>query len=249
MIPECSQNDPAAGDDGALLAALRRTLSAAGWTQTRIAKELHVGTATVKRWLHGRGLSFHTLGRLCAMADTSLAELAEASRLAAQQQNHLTLAQEEALTRDSNLSTVFFLIVNGWPPSEATEAFHIPSDEVESHVIRLERLALIDRSSGGRLRARLNPAHAWQRTPMRRHFERHLKPLFFTMDYGDPDAIYGAETVKLSPLGLARLRDRIEAFRGEIRALEAEDRRTSSLPADWFAVLAVARSMRPMIKP
>lgn len=249
MMPDRSYGDTSAREETALLAALRRALSGAGWTQARIAAELGVGTATVKRWLHGRGLRFHMLGTLCAMADTTLAELAETSRVMAQQQDKLTLAQEEALTKDSNLSTLFFLIVNGWPPSEATEAFHIAAEEVEHHVQRLERLALVDRLPGGRLRARLSPTHAWQRTPMRRHFERHLKPLFFSMDYGEPDAIYGAETIKLSPLGLARLRERIEAFRAEMRALETEDRRTSSLPADWYAVLAVARSMGPMIKP
>lgn len=249
MTSEAPQDDPVTSESSAILGALRRALSGAGWTQARIAAELEVGTATVKRWLHGRGLSFQTLGRLCAMAETSLAELAESSRVAAQQQDRLTLAQEEALTRDANLSTVFFLIVNGWPPSEATEAFHIPPEAVEAHVQRLERLALIDRLPAGRLRARLSPTHAWQRTPMRRHFERHLKPLFFTMDYGDPDTIFGAETIKLSPLGVARLRERIEAFRGELRALETEDRRTSSLPGEWYAVLGVARSMKPLIKP
>lgn len=242
-------DDPAISETATLLAALRRALSGAGWTQARIAAELGVGTATVKRWLHGRGLSFQTLGRLCVMAQTSLAELAESSRVVSQQEDRLTLAQEEALTKDTNLSTIFFLIVNGWPPSEATEAFNISPEEVETHVQRLVRLALIDRLPGGRLRARLSPSHAWQRTPMRRHFERHLKPLFFTMDYGDPNTIFGAETVKLSPLGVAKLRERIEALRGEMRALENEDRRTSSLPAEWYAVLGVARSMKPLIKP
>jgi transcriptional regulator with XRE-family HTH domain len=249
MMPDRIYGDTSAREENALLAALRRALSGAGWTQAQVAAELGVGTATVKRWLHGRGLSFHMLGTLCAMADTTVAELAEASRMTAQQQDKLTLAQEEALTKDTNLSTVFFLILNGWPPSEATDAFHISTDEVESHVQRLERLALIDRLPGGRMRARLRPVHAWQRTPMRRHFERHLKPLFFTMDYGAPDAIFGSELIKLSPLGLAQLRERIEAFRADMRALEAEDRRMSTLPADWYAVLAVARSMGPMIKP
>lgn len=249
MISEPPQDDPATSDTNVLLVALRRALSGAGWTQARIAAELGVGTATVKRWLHGRGLSFQTLGRLCAMAQTSLAELAESSRVAAQQADRLTLAQEEALTKDSNLSTVFFLIVNRWPPTEATEAFHIPPDQVEIHVQRLERLALIDRLPGGRLRARISPSHAWQRAPMRRHFERYLKPLFFTMDYGDPNVIFGSEMIKLSPLGVARLREQIEAFRGEMRAIEMEDRRSSSLPAEWYAVLGVARSMTPLIKP
>ncbi|SFR91004.1 hypothetical protein SAMN05192580_1775 [Sphingomonas jatrophae] len=232
-----------------MLAALRRALRSAGWTQARLATELEVGTATVKRWLHGRGLGFATLGRLCALAQTSLAELTDAARLAPDAADHLTLAQEEALTRDSNLSTVFFLILNGWPIEEATAGFHIAPETVDRHVERLERLALVDRLPGGRVRARLRPEHAWQRAPMRRHFERHMKPLFTAVDFGDPETIFGAATVKLSPLGVARLRERIEAFRRDIQAIESEDRRSATLPAEWHAVLAVARSMVPLIRP
>ncbi|WP_246152386.1 hypothetical protein [Sphingomonas montanisoli] len=43
------------------------------------------------------------------------------------------------------------------------------------------------------------------------------------------------------------VRERIEAFRGDLRAIAVEDRRTATLPAEWYAVLAVARSMKPML--
>ncbi|MGF7148183.1 transcriptional regulator with XRE-family HTH domain [Sphingomonas zeicaulis] len=248
-IPDAPSDDPATGETAALLAALRRALRGAGWTQSRLAAELGVGSATVKRWLHGRGLSLNTLGRLATLAGTSLAELTDESRLAAQENDHLTLAQEEALTQDPNISTIFFLIVKGWPLSEATEGFHIPPEVVERHVAKLERLALVDRLPGGRVRARLSPAHAWQRVPMRRHFERNLKQFFSSIDYADPQTIFGAETVKLSPLGVARMRERIEAFRADLRAIELDDRRTAALPGEWHAVLAVARSMKTLIGP
>jgi transcriptional regulator with XRE-family HTH domain len=163
-----------------LLAALRRRLRAAGLTQADVAKKLEVGTATVKRWLHGRGLGLRTLSQLCALADTTLTEIAEEAAVRDRSSDKLTLAQEKALTSSPELSTIFFIIVTGWPVSEAEEGFGIPADHIAQHVDRLERLALIDRLPGGRLRARLDPAHVWQREPMRRHFEQHMKHLFFT---------------------------------------------------------------------
>lgn len=241
--------DPLDEDGAALMAALRRAQRGAGWTQTRLATQLGVGTATIKRWLHGRGLGFAMLCQLCTLAGTSLAELTEAARIDATASDELTLAQEEALTRDTNLSTVFFLILNGWPPEEATAGFRIPPETVERHVQRLERLALVDRLPSGRARARLRPEHAWLRAPMRRHFERHMKPLFAAIDFGDPQTIFGAATVKLSPVGVARLRERIEAFRRDIQAIETDDRRSATLPAEWHAVLAVANSMVSAIRP
>jgi transcriptional regulator with XRE-family HTH domain len=248
MTPSETADDPLSDEGAALLDALRRALRRAGWTQGRLAEELGVGTATVKRWLHGRGLGFTTLARLTALADTSLAELTDDGRRDGGDRDRLTLAQEEALTQDAALSTVFFLIINGWPPSEAVDAFHIPAETVERAVARLERLALVDRLAGGRIRARIDPRHSWQRAPMRQHFERHLKQLFFSLDYGDPDTIFGSEMVKLSPIGVARIRDRIEQLRSELRAIARDDQRSAALPGEWFAVLAVARSLKPLIE-
>lgn len=234
-------------ETAAMLAALRRMLRQAGWTQAQVAVELGVGAATVKRWLAGRGLTMPALARLCALAGSSIAELAQAARASTRERDRLTLAQEQALTEEPSLSTLFFLIVNGWPPSEAIEAFHMAPDDVERLLLRLERLALVDRLPGGRARARLDPAHVWQRAPMRRHFERHLKHHFFAIDYGDPSTIFGVETIKLSPTGIARVRDQIEHFRAEMRAIAADDRRHAALPGEWYAVLAVARSLTPLI--
>nr|WP_319235900.1 helix-turn-helix transcriptional regulator [Sphingomonas sp.] len=248
MSPSGSTDDPVEKESEAMLAALRRALRAAGWTQARLAETLGVGSATVKRWLHGRGLTLRTLERIAAIAGLSLAELIEGRRPGDAEAEQLTLAQEEALGKDSILSTIFFLILNGWPPSEAVASFSVPAEEVERHVHRLERLALIDRLPSGRLRARLDPAHIWQREPLRRHFDRLLKPHFFALDYSRPETIFGAETIKLSPTGVARLREWIETWRAQLRALEREDRRTAKLPGEWYAVLAVARPMRQIVE-
>ncbi len=240
MTPSIPPSDPFAAEHDALLAALRRRLRTSGWTQAEIARKLGVGTATVKRWLHGKGLGLRTLSQLCAIANITLAELAEQSAVPDRSNDQLTLAQEKALTASAELSTVFFIIVSGWPVSEAEEGFGIEPGNIARHVEKLERLALIDRLPGGRLRARLDPAHVWQREPMRRHFEKYMKHLFFELDYGDPATIFGVETMKLSPVGIARVAERIERFRGELREIAQDDRRHSSLPGQWYAVLGVA---------
>ena len=82
---------------------------------------------------------------------------------------------------------------------------------------------------------------------MRRHFEQHMKHLFFNLDYGDPETIFGVETVKLSPVGIARVAERIERFRAELREIAQVDRRTSALPGEWHAILAVASPVTPLI--
>ena len=248
MKGDGSFDDPVGQETADMLGALRRLLRAAGWTQGGIAEHLGVGVASVKRWLRGQGLSLHRMEQLCVLAGCSISELAQHIGQGSREDITMTLAQEEALTADPGLSTLFFLLVAGWPPEEATHSFRISAEDVERHLERLHRLALIDRLPGRRIRARIAPDHVWRRAPLRPHFDRIMKHHFFAMDYGDPQTIFGMETAKLSEIGVARLRDSIERFRAEIRTISERDRLESRLPSEWYAVLAVARSMTPLIE-
>jgi hypothetical protein len=154
---------------------------------------------------------------------------------------HVTLAQEAALIESPLLSFLFFSIMNGWPPSDLHQDFGISTKKIEIMLDRLERLALIDRLPGGRFRSRVDRATMW-RGPMRRHFEQYTKPMFVEMDFSDPQALYAAETAKLSPAGVTRLQELMEQFRRDVQELTEDDRRHSLLPKRWHAILVVARA-------
>ena len=121
-------------------------LRAQGWTARRLAEKLGVGEATVKRWLTGRGLSLDGLDRLADIAGTDIAEL---SRLAEEGDeglaDELTLAQERALSQDAFLSFLFIVILGGYSPTEVAKDFDVTPRQMEAALLRLERLALIDR--------------------------------------------------------------------------------------------------------
>lgn len=225
------------------LTVLRRLLRANGLSLREIAERMDVGEATVKRWFAGQGLAADRLEDLCALAGISLGELAElAMRPLQGQSTQVTLAQEEALTESPLLSFLFFSILSGWPPSDLNRELGISMKLIETLLYRLERLALIDRLPGGRVRSRVDRRTIW-RGPLRRHFEQHMKHWFLEMDYSDPAAIYTVETTKLSPTGLARLQELIERFRRDVQELADDDRRHSLLPKRWHATLVVTRAM------
>lgn len=228
-------------DEEEILRALRMALRMAGFTQEKAAKALGVSLATLRRWLSGQGLTLARLGQLCRLAGVSLSELVGQIDQDASFEP-LTLAQEQALTSDSALSTIFFILAAGWPASEGTTAFDIPEDVVEDSIERLHRLALVDRLPGGRVRARLDPRQIWARKPMLRHFDKHVKDHFFNIDYSEGEIIFGMEAVKLSPVGLALVHNLIQRFRADVREIASRDRRDASPDAEWYGVLAVARS-------
>ncbi len=227
-----------------LIATLRNILRANGFKIREIATHMEVSEATVKRWFSGNGLTIARLEALCALADISFAELvdstAEPPRPLA---SELTLAQEQALTENTLMSFLFFMIMSGWPPRDLHDDYGISMSLIDEQLDRLERLALIDRLQGGRVRSRIDRRIAWRRGPMRRHFEEHVKRQFVQMDFSDPHSLWTAETTKLSAMGVAKLEELQHRFRLDVQALADEDRRHSLLPRSWYINLFVSRPL------
>lgn len=225
---------------------LRRHLRQEGWTAQRLARELGIGEATAKRWIAGKALTLDRLERLAGIAGLSIADLArEAEDWPHDLARELTLAQERALSTDTFLSFLFVAILGGIQPDEIIADFALPRRVMETALLRLERLALIDRLRGGRARALVDRAVVFRKLPLRSLFERHMKQLFFELDYAAPETIYASELVKLSDVGAAQLAELIEKLRGEVHALSDGDRQRAVLPRQWYGMLSVMRPLDP----
>lgn len=232
------------GDSTALLAGLRRHLRRHGWTARRLAAHFGIGEATAKRWLGGKGLTLERLDLLAGLCGLTLAELArEVERPARGLAQELTLAQERELSSDIFLSFLFMTILGGNTPEEIALDFSVPAAQMEAALRRLERLALIDRLPGGRVKPLVDRAIVWRKSPMRSLFEKHMKRQFMTMDFAADDAIYASEVLKLSAQGAARLAELIEQHRRDVQALAERDSEESLLSRRWYGMLCALRPL------
>lgn len=232
------------GDSDALLKALRQHLRQQGWTARRLAAEFSIGEATAKRWLAGRGLTLDRLDALAGLCGLTLAELArEAERPPAGLAQELTLAQERALSSDIFIAFLFMTILGGYTPDEIARDFSVPQRDMDAALLRLERLALIDRLPGRRVRPLIDRSIVWRKTPMRALFEEHMKPQFMTMDFAAEDAVYASEVVKLSAQGAAMLAELIEKHRRDVHDLAEQDREETHLPRRWYGLLSAMRAL------
>ncbi len=232
------------GDSGLLLRTLRQHLRQQGWTARRLAEHFAIGEATAKRWLAGKALTLDRLDALAGLVGLSFAELArEAERRPAGLAQELTLAQEKALSSDIFLSFLFMAILNGTSPDEIERDFHVPPRDMDAALIRLERLALIDRLPGKRVRPLIDRGIVWRKTPMRALFETYMKPHFMAMDFAAEDSVFASEVVKLSAQGAAMLAELIDKHRREVQALAEQDRETTHLPKSWYGMLCALRPL------
>lgn len=226
-----------------MLTILRRALRRDGWTARRIAGEFSIGEATAKRWLAGKALSLERLERLAGLVGLTLADLArEAEHPVTGLAQELTLAQERELSSDTFLSFLFMTILGGYGPDEIARDFAVPAAAMDQWLAKLERLALIDRLPGGRVRPLVDRTIVWRKTPMRSLFEERMKPQFLGMDFAAPDAIYASELIKLSAHGAAELAELIEQHRRDVQALAERDREDSLLQRGWYGMLCAMRA-------
>jgi transcriptional regulator with XRE-family HTH domain len=209
-----------------------------------LAERLDVGEATVKRWLAGKGLTLDRLEQLCGLAGLDIADLAQESRERADHvSQELTLAQERALSDDALMGFTFIVILGGDDWRDISADFGLPQQLIEDALDRLDKLALIDRLSSGRVRPRIDRNIIWRKTPMRAQFEARMKAQFLDMDFARPEAVYASDILKLSDQGAAMLAELIEQHRREIHALADEDRRKAKLPRKWYGYLSAARAL------
>ncbi|WP_157219717.1 helix-turn-helix domain-containing protein [Flavisphingomonas formosensis] len=225
-----------------LLTQLRAELRRAGLTAKAIGDRLGVAEPTVRRWLNGQGLTLDRLDALCALAGTDIRDLAAAAPSGGA--TRFTLAQERILAADRALAFLFFAILNGWQPDAFEREFGVPQPRVAAYLQRLDRLGLIAIGAGGRVRPLTDRAVSWQRGgPLAVAFDRTVKHLFLTLDYGAEDARYVADMVRLGEGGRARVQALFEALRLEIHRIAEQERMTPSEPADWTALFLLVRPL------
>lgn len=198
----------------------------------------------MKRWLAGKGLSLDGLDRLADIAGTDIGELSRMADVGDEGlAQELTLAQERALSEDAFLSFLFIVILGGYTPVEVAKDFDVTPRQMEAALLRLERLALIDRRPGWRVRPLVDRAIVWRKRPMRAMFEERMKAQFLEMDFADERAVYASEVLKLSAQGAATLAEMIEQHRRDVQALAERDRDMAHLPRTWHGMLCAARPL------
>lgn len=223
-----------------VLSELRRELKGQGFRVGDLAKALDVAEPTVWRWLRGEGLTLDRLDEICALADIDLRDLL--ARAGDEQRENFTLAQERVLAADRGLALVFFAILHGAQPRDIEQEFGLPVDRLDSHLERLKRLGLIDSSARGYIRPQVRRSVRWrQGGPLSMAFERTIKPLFMSMDFGSPAARYVSDMVSLSKAGQARVQALFETLREDIHAIGAQEQAARLEGREWSGILMMVR--------
>ena len=226
-----------------LVTALKRRLRERGLTYARLAEQLDLSEAAVKRMFSRGAMSLARLEQVCALLDLGLAELADEARSRAPALAELSDEVEQALVDDPALLLALFVNLNRWRQDEVLARFRFTVPEWTLLLARLDRMGVLELQPGNRVRLRTARNFRWRRNgPMQRFFQQRLLPEYFHGDLGGPDENLLLLTGMMSRPAAAAMHRKLVDVAEEFDRLMAQD---AGLPVTERVGVSLVLLQRP----
>jgi len=136
-----------------------------------------------------------------------------------------------------------YLLVNGWPLAEITNAFAIDDAEAERVLIRLHRARIIELLPLNRVKLLTARNFTWRKNgPVQAFFRREVQREFLDSSFAGPAEHLRFVAGLLSPASLAQLQQSIERLAREFDELV---RRDATLPLAERRSCSAVFALRP----
>ena len=229
----------------ALVAALKKLLRSRGMTYRDLAAKLGLSEPSVKRVFSEETFTLQRLEEVCTVLEIDFFELAKLARGAAAAVDEMTVEQEKALAADPHLLGVFYLLFNDWQPDDVHARYRLTRADVLKHVLRLEKLGLVDLMPKDRVRLRVPKSLRLRRDgPVRARHGPAIVASFVEGDFDRAGGLFRFEVRELSKASVALLMRRLERLAAEFNEMAELD---SYLPSGQRETIGMALGVRPYV--
>jgi len=164
--------------------ALKRIMRSKGKTYAEAAEVLELSEASVKRLFSSAGLSLNRLETLCNWLGIDIKEVVLESERQQPLITQLSPEQEQELTQDTRLLLICYLVINHWKEYEIKQQFEITEAELNKHLIKLEKLGLVELSTYNRIRVLTARNFNWSKNgPVEKFFNQKIIPEFMKTNF------------------------------------------------------------------
>ena len=164
-----------------LIEALKQALKAHGKTYVDVGLHLGLSEASVKRLFYQKSFSLQRLDQVCQMMDIEISDLVQQMNESGTGAiSRLTLQQEQELVGDPELLLITVCVLNRWTLEQMLEDLDIPEPRCIKHLVRLDRLEMIELLPRNRVKLRVAPNFQWhENSPIQQFFLQKLQSDFF----------------------------------------------------------------------
>ncbi|HEX9302512.1 MAG TPA: helix-turn-helix transcriptional regulator [Casimicrobiaceae bacterium] len=226
-----------------LVDALKRMLKGRGITYAKVAEELGLSEASVKRMFSRRDFTIQRLEDVCRAAGIDFGELAHEVTAEDAGMAHLTAEQEQEIVSDPALMLVALCAVGHWTLEQIVDTYDIPRSECIRCLARLDKRRIIELMPGNRIRPLISRTFSWlPNGPIQRHFRARIESEYLSSKFDRPGELFLFVNGMLSRQSTAEVIARIRRVAGDFADLHGADR---SLPLTERHGTSMLLAIRP----
>ena len=220
---------------------LRMHLKARGMTYAALAKALKLSEPTIKRIFATRKCTLERLDEICEVLQVDLGELARGMPRSSKLVSQLTQKQEEELMSDPALLVVAACAMHQMRVDEIVELYRLEEPKVVGHLLRLEKLGILELHENNRIRLRISRTFAWRPNGPMMEFVKAQAADFFNHSFDGPGEVMRLVSVRLSGEGRVALLRQVEQVLHDYGVQHSADAR---LPLDERPPVSVLLGVR-----
>lgn len=209
-----------------LVEVLKRELRSRGITYARVARELRLSEASVKRMFSRRNFSLKRLDQVCQLANSEFSDIARALHQEENLISRLSHEQEQEIVSNPKLFLVAVCALNHVGFDQIVATYDISRPECIQLLARLDRLGFIRLLPNNRIRLLISLDFSWLPDgPIQRFFNQQAHNEYFRSRFDRPDEFMVVVNGMLSRASSAALLTRLKRIAREFSELNNQDAR------------------------
>jgi hypothetical protein len=170
-----------------IVAEIKRALRECQLTYSQVAGKLQLSLASVKRLFATGDLSLARVESICELLGLTLKDILERAHQRTTPTKQLSLPQEQELVTDPKLLFIAWLVLNRTTVEQIVQRYRFTEADVQRHLIRLDRLKVIELQPGNRVRLLISRHFSWRAGgPVQQFIHERLLGEFFASAFSGP---------------------------------------------------------------
>lgn len=227
----------------AVVEALKRALRAKKLTYARVARELKMSEASVKRMFSSNHFTLNRFEQICQIAGLGLTELAREVDSEKNFISHLTLEQEREVVGNAKLFLVAVCTLNHMTLEQILATYDIPKSECIQLLLKLDRIKFLELMPNNRIRLKASSTFYWlPNGPILQYFMTRAQHEYFRSRFDGPNEMIMVVNAMLSSASSAQFIVKLRKLANEFSELHNDDKH---LPIGERRPASVVLALRP----
>ncbi len=208
-----------------IVSELKQVLRERRLTYAAVARALDLSVASVKRLFSTGDFTLDRLDRICTLAGLEVSELLERMQERARPTSKLTIAQEEEIVADPKLFLTTWLVLNGSQCDDIVANYRYTKQELLRHLIKLDRLRVIELQPHNRVRVLVSRHFAWRPGgPVQKYIHQKLLKEFLSAHFAESQEEFVFHGGSVTQAALAQLKRVLQNASRECAEIMDRDR-------------------------